>query len=170
MGGYGNDAHAGWARRDTERVFRRGKPPPPVERVEIREEGLYVNDEPFFPVGVAWAAHWHFSLPEAGEKGFNMVDTHGIATDPESFRADVDDAYANGMYSAVHLGNEISKNLEQVEQIVLACRDAPGLLVWGLEASPSPRLGAPHAHRPKSSKCCLPACGAARRTGCTLTD
>ena len=71
-----------------------GKPPPPVERVEIREEGLYVNDEPFFPVGVAWAAHWHFSLPEAGEKGFNMVDTHGIATDPESFRADVDDAAA----------------------------------------------------------------------------
>lgn len=131
-----------------------GKPPPPVERVEIREEGLYVNDEPFFPVGVAWAAHWHFSLPEAGEKGFNMVDTHGIATDPESFRADVDDAYANGMYSAVHLGNEISKNLEQVEQIVLACRDAPGLLVWGLEDEPNGRNpgpadeGKPHVDMP----------------------
>ena len=120
-----------------------GKPPPPVERVEIRDEGLYVNGEPFFPVGVAWAAHGHFSLPDVGEKGFNMVDTHGDGSVPETFRIDVDDAYANGMYSAVHLGNGISKNLEQVEQIVLACRDAPGLLVWSLEDEPNIRNPGP---------------------------
>ncbi len=131
-----------------------GAPPPPIERVEIRDEGLYVNGAPFFPVGVAWAAHWHFSLPEAGEKGFNMVDTFGHRDVPESFRADVDDAYANGMYSAVHLGNEVSKNLEQVEEIVLACRDAPGLLVWSLEDEPNSRNpgpedeGKPHVDMP----------------------
>jgi hypothetical protein len=119
------------------------KPPPPVERVEIRAEGLYVNGEPFFPVGITWAAHWHLSLPEAGEKGFNMVNTHGHKADPKSFRADVDDAYANGMYSAVFLSNGISGNLEQVEDIVLACRDAPGLLVWALEDEPNIRNPGP---------------------------
>ena len=120
-----------------------GKPPPPVERVEIRGEGLYVNGAPFFPVGVAWAAHWHFSLPEAGEKGFNMVNTHGNRDDPASFRADVDDAYANGMYAAVHLGNGICRNLEQVERIVRAVRDAPGLLVYDLEDEPNIRKPGP---------------------------
>ena len=39
-----------------------GKLPPPVERVEIRDEGLYVNGR---PLATAWAAHWHFSLPVA---------------------------------------------------------------------------------------------------------
>ena len=134
-----------------------GKLPPPVERVEIRDEGLYVNGEPFFPVGVTWAAHWHFSLPEAGEKGFNMVNTHGNRAAPKSFRADVDDAYPNGLYSAVLLSNGISKNLMQVEEIVLACRDAPGLLVWGLEDEPNIRHpgpgdeGKPHVDLPSKT-------------------
>ena len=85
---------------------------PPVERVEIRAEGLYVNGKPFFPVGIGWAGHWHYSLPEASAMGFNLVATHGLKTDPHSFRADIDDAYANGMYAAASVGNGVWKNLE----------------------------------------------------------
>ena len=110
---------------------------PPVERVEIRTEGLYVNGKPFFPVGIGWAAHWHHSLPEASAMGFNLVATHGLKTDPHSFRADIDDAYANGMYAAASVGNGVWQDLELLEQIVLDCRDHPGLLVWELEDEPN---------------------------------
>ena len=51
------------------------QPPPPVKSVQIREGGLFVNGEAFFPVGIGWVAHGHFSLPEAGEKGFNLAVT-----------------------------------------------------------------------------------------------
>lgn len=111
--------------------------PPPVKSVEIRNEGLFVNGEPFFPVGIGWVAHWHFSLPEAGEKGFNLATTHGLSGDPLTFRADIDDAYANGMYAAASVGNGVWEDLKQLERIVLACRDAPGLLVWELEDEPN---------------------------------
>ena len=111
--------------------------PPPVKSVEIRDEGLFVNGEPFFPVGIGWVAHWHFALPEAGEKGFNLATTHGLQGDPATFRADIDDAYANGMYAAAGVGNGVWEDLEQLERIVLACRDAPGLLVWELEDEPN---------------------------------
>jgi len=111
-------------------------PPPPVESVEVRKEGLFVNGKPFFVVGIGWAAHWHFSLPEAGEKGFNMVETHGWK-DPQSFRMDIDDAYANGMYALASVGNGVWEDLERLEQIVMACRDAPGLLAWELENEPN---------------------------------
>ena len=110
--------------------------PPPIERVEIRAEGLFVNGKPFFPVGVDHAAHWHYSLPEAGEKGFNLVMTHGLENIPESFRYDIDEAYANGMYSLAMLTNGVWKNKEATKQIILACRNAPGLLAWGLEHEP----------------------------------
>ncbi len=113
------------------------KPPPPVESVEIRKEGLWVNGEPFFAVGIGWVAHWHFRLPEAGEKGFNCVVTSGLRADPQTFRADIDDAYANGMYALASLSNGVWQDLERVEQIVIACRDAPGLLVWELEDEPN---------------------------------
>ena len=112
-------------------------PPPPVESVEVRKEGLFVNGKPFFVVGIGWAAHWHFSLPEAGEKGFNMVETHGQSADPQSFRMDIDDAYANGMYALASVGNGVWEDLERLEQIVMACRDAPGLLAWELENEPN---------------------------------
>lgn len=127
---------------------------PPGERVEIRAEGLFLNGAPFFPVGIDHAAHWHLSLPEAGEKGFNLVTTHGLGADPQSFRADIDDAYANGMYAAAALTNGVWEDLERVEQIVLACRDAPGLLAWEFEHEPDLRLSGPehedtpHADRP----------------------
>ena len=113
------------------------KPPPPVESVEIRQGHLIVNGEPFFPVGIGWVAHGHFSLPEAGEKGFNLATTHGDRTEPWTFRADIDDAYANGMYAMASVGNGVWEDLEQVERIVMACRDAPGLLVWELEDEPN---------------------------------
>ncbi len=128
--------------------------PPPVASVEIRPEGLLVNGKPFFPVGIDHAAHWHFSLPEAGEKGFNLATTHGLGADPQTFRMDIDDAYANGMYAAASLTNGVWESLERVEQIVLACRDAPGLLTWELEHEPDLRLSGPehedtpHADRP----------------------
>ena len=112
-------------------------PPPPVERVEIRGKVLYVNGKPFFPVSIGFVAHGHYSLPEAGEKGFNLAETHGNQTDPQSFRMDIDDAYANGMYAEASLSNGVWKDLERVERIVKACRDAPGLLVWALEDEPN---------------------------------
>ena len=118
-------------------------PPPPVASVQIRPEGLLLNGKPFFPVGLDHAAHWHYSLPEACEKGFNLVTTHGLGADPRSFRVDIDDAYANGMYAAASLTNGVWEDLERVEQIVLACRDAPGLLAWEFEHEPDLRLGGP---------------------------
>ena len=124
-------------------TLTRADSPPPVDSVVIRTEGLYVNGEPFFPVGIDHAAHWHYSLPEAGDKGFNLVTTHGVGTDPRSFRVDVDDAYANGMYAAASLTNSVWEDLERVEDIVMACRDAPGLLAWQLEHEPNLRLSGP---------------------------
>ena len=127
--------------------------PPPIKRVEIRDAQIFVNGKPFFPIGIDHAAHWHYSLPEAGEKGFNTTTTHGLRGIPESFRYDIDEAYANGMYAVPLLTNSVWENLETVEQIILACRDAPGLLVWGLEHQPDLRLAGPtedtpHADRP----------------------
>lgn len=65
---------------------------PPVKRVDMRAEGLYVNGKPFFPVGIGWAGHWHHSMPEASAMGFNLVTTHGLNTNVASFRMDIDDA------------------------------------------------------------------------------
>jgi hypothetical protein len=130
-------------------------PPPPVERVEIRTEGLYVNGKPFFPVGIGWVGHGHYSLPEAGEKGFNLAITHGQhppRINLESWRSDIDEAYANGMYAMASVGNGVWEDLEVLEQIVMACRDAPGLLVWELEDEPNIRVsgpeGVPNVDRP----------------------
>ena len=50
---------------------------------------------------------------------------------------DIDDAYANGMYALASVGNGVWEDLEVLEQIVMACRDAPGLLVWDLENEPN---------------------------------
>lgn len=115
--------------------------PPAVKHVEARQEGLYVNGKPFFPVGIGWVGHSHFSLPDAGEKGFNLAVAH--ARDPQEFRMDIDDAYANGMYAVAHLGNGLWRDIKQVERIVLASRDAPGLLVWDLEDEPNIRQPGP---------------------------
>ena len=128
------------------------KNPPPVERVEVRHGKVYVNGEPFFLVGTSHVAHNHYSLPEAAEMGFNAVVTHGLRENPQSFRMDIDDAYANGLYSLASLSNGIWKDLETTEQIVLACRDAPGLLVWELEDESNIRTagpeGTPHLDLP----------------------
>ena len=130
----------------------RAAPPPPVKRVAITEGGLFVNGKPFFPVGLGWAAHTHFSLPDAGAKGFNFVVTHGGT--PQEFRLDIDDAYANGLYAHASISNGTWQDLEKVEQIVMACRDAPGLLVWELEDEPNIRdpgpedKGKPHRDLP----------------------
>jgi len=126
--------------------------PPPIERVEIRGKSLWVNGEPFFLVGIGHAAHWNFALPEVGAKGFNAVVTHGRMEDPESYRLDIDDAFANGMYSLASLTNGNWRDLEKVEQVILACRDAPGLLAWELQDEPNMRLAEPadlpHMERP----------------------
>jgi len=128
------------------------KPPPPVKRVEVRKGNVFVNGEPFFLVGTSHVGHAHFSLPEASEMGFNAVVTHGLGGNPQSFRIDIDDAYANGMYALASLSNGVWKNLEMTEQIILACRDAPGLLVWELEDEPNTRAagpeGTPHIDLP----------------------
>jgi hypothetical protein len=110
---------------------------PPVKRVEMRAEGLYVNGKPFFPIGIGWAGHWHYSMPEASAMGFNMVVTHGLRTNPASFRMDIEDAWANGMYSACSIGNDVWKDVELLEKIILDCRDHPGLLVWELVDEPN---------------------------------
>ena len=128
------------------------KLPPPVERVETRKGRLFLNGEPFFLVGASHVADVHYSLPEAAEMGFNAVVTHGLRENPQSFRMDIDDAYANGLYSLVSLSNGIWKDLDTTEQIILACRDAPGLLVWELEDEPNIRTdgpeGTPHLDLP----------------------
>ena len=124
-------------------------PPPAVKHVEIRGRGLFVNGRAFFPVGIGWAATASFSLPDAGDRGFNVAVTHaGEPKDPHLFRFDIDDAYANGMYAIAHLGNGVWKDLENVERIVLACRDAPGLLVWELEDEPNLRGVPPERFKP----------------------
>jgi hypothetical protein len=112
-------------------------PLPPVKRVETRPNGLYVNGKPFFPVGIGWAGHWHYSMPEAGDMGFNLVVTHGLKADPPTFRQDIEEAWANGMYSACSIGNGVWEDLELLERIILDCRDHPGLLVWELEDEPN---------------------------------
>ena len=66
---------------------------PPVRSVTVRDGRLVVNGAPFFPVGIYHAAHWHKGLREAGAQGFNLVQTHGSSA--ESFRQDIDDAFAN---------------------------------------------------------------------------
>jgi hypothetical protein len=128
------------------------KLPAPVERAEVRDGNVFVNGEPFFLVGTSHVGHGHYSLPEASEMGFNAVVTHGLREHPESFRNDIDDAYANGLYSLVSLSNGIWQDLEVMEQIILACRDAPGLLVWELEDEPNTRTdgpeGTPHLDLP----------------------
>lgn len=113
---------------------------PPVRSVETSAGRLVVNGQPFFPIAIYHAAHWHEGLPEAGAQGFNLVQTYGSS--PESFRRDVDDAFSNGMYAAVAL-NGLCEKLDVVEQIVLACREAPGLLAWLLEDEPNIRLPEP---------------------------
>ncbi len=127
-------------------------PPPPVEIVELRQDRVFVNGEPFFLVGISHVAHGHYSLPEASEMGYNAVVTHGSREDPQSFRKDIDDAYAHGLYSLVSISNGIWQDLETTEQIILACRDAPGLLVWELEDEPNIRTagpeGTPHLDLP----------------------
>jgi len=121
-----------------------------VRSVAIRDGRLLVNDRPFLPIGIYHAAHWHKGLREAGEKGFNVVQTYGGGK-PEEFRKDIDDAYANGLYAAAAF-NGLCDNPEVVEKIVRACRDAPGLLVWLLEDEPNIRMPEPkekpYAERP----------------------
>ena len=133
-------------------LLLQAEPPPPIERVEIRDDRIFVNGKPFFPIGIDHAAHWHYSLPEAGAQGFNMVTTHGLKEIPESYRYDIDEAYANGMYSVALLTNSVWANMETVERIILACRDAPGLLAWGLEHEPNlltgPRPSTPDIEPP----------------------
>jgi len=128
------------------------KPPPPVKRVDIRNGQILVNGEPFFLVGTSHVADVHFSLPEAAEMGFNAVVTHGFRENPQTFRIDIDDAYANGLYSLVSISNGIWKDLDTTEQIIRACRDAPGMLVWELEDEPNTRTagpeGTPHIDLP----------------------
>lgn len=117
-------------------AFDRQKPsnkvtiPPPITSVRIKDGHLLVNDRPFFPLGVSMAAHWHLGLKDVGEKGFNMVNTAG--SNPDTYRIDIDNAYANGMYSEVSL-NGICEDLAMVEKVVLKCRNAPGLLAWQIQ-------------------------------------
>ncbi|MFH2068023.1 MAG: beta-galactosidase [Candidatus Omnitrophota bacterium] len=122
---------------------------PAVKTVETRDGRLIVNGKPFFPIGVYHAGHWHKGLRECGTQGFNLVQAYGGS--PEDMRKDVDDAFANGMYSALAL-NAYCEQPELVEKIVLACREAPGLLVWLLEDEPNIRLpepkDMPYAERP----------------------
>ncbi len=115
-------------------------PLPAVRTVEIRDGRMLVNGELFLPIAIYHAAHWHKGLREAGEKGFNLVQTYGNT--PAEFRKDIEDAFANGLYAAVAL-NGLCEKPEAVEAIVRACRDAPGLLVWLLEDEPNSRLPEP---------------------------
>lgn len=113
---------------------------PAVRSVECRNGRLVVNGKPFLPVGIYHAAHWHKGLKEAGEQGFNLVQTYGGK--PEDFRTDIEEAYSNGMYSAVAL-NGLCERTEVIETIVKDCRKAPGLLLWMLEDEPNIRLPGP---------------------------
>lgn len=122
---------------------------PPVQSVASADGRLLVNGKPFFPVGIYHAAHWHQGLPEAGAAGFNLVQTYG--TSPASYREDIDAAFAQGLYAAAAFNGRCEK-LADVEAIVLACREAPGLLAWLLEDEPNIRLpepqDKPYAERP----------------------
>ena len=124
-------------------------PLPAVKSVAVRDGRLLVNDRPFFPVGIYHVGHWHKALPEAGARGFNVAQVYGST--PQSLRQDIDDAFAAGLYAAVALNGQC-ENPALVERLVLACRDAPGLLVWSLEDEPNIRLpepkDKPHAERP----------------------
>ena len=113
---------------------------PAVELAEVKGNQLLVNGKPFLPIMIYHAAHWHKALPEAGAKGFNMVQAYGNSA-PE-FRQDVDNAFANGMYGAVAF-NGLCEKPEEVEKIILACRNAPGLVCWLLEDEPNIRLAEP---------------------------
>ena len=123
--------------------------PPPVRSVEAENGRVLVNGRPFLPRVLYHAAHWHMGLREAGEKGFNVVQTYGIS--PETYRIDIDNAYENGMYSAAALndlcdGSEAS--LQRVKKIVVACRNAPGLLVWMLQDEVNARRLAEPRNKP----------------------
>jgi hypothetical protein len=113
---------------------------PSVEKAEVQGNLLLVNGKPFLPVMIYHVGHWHKALPEAGVKGFNVMQAYGNS--PAEFRQDVDNAFTNGMYGAVAL-NGLCEKPEIVEQILLACRNAPGLLCWLLEDEPNIRLGEP---------------------------
>jgi len=122
---------------------------PAVKTVEARDGRLVVNGKPFLPIGIYHAGHWHKGLRECGNQGFNLVQAYGGS--PEDCRKDIDEAFANGMYSALALNNYCERP-ELVEKIVSACREAPGLLVWLLEDEPNIRLpepkDMPYAERP----------------------
>ena len=111
----------------------------PIESVRATPQGIYVNGEPFFPVGVGHAAHWHHRWKKAAETGFNCVTTCGKT--PEDFRRDIDYSYVWGMYSVCYLGNGVWKDRELTREIILACRRAPGLLAWELEDEPNSGAG-----------------------------
>ena len=113
---------------------------PAVERAEVRGQQLLVNGKPFLPIAIYHVGHWHKALREAGAQGFNVFQAYGNS--PADFRRDVDQAFAQGMYAAVAL-NGLCEKPEAVEQIILACRTAPGLLCWLLEDEPNIRLPEP---------------------------
>lgn len=113
---------------------------PAVEKAEVRGNQLLVNGRPFLPIAIYHVGHWHKALPEAGAKGFNVMQAYGNS--PAEFRKDVDEAFTHGMYGAVAL-NGLCEKPEIVEQIILACRNAPGLLCWLLEDEPNGRLPEP---------------------------
>jgi len=113
---------------------------PPAKEVETINGWLLVNGQPFLPIGLYHAAHYHKGLKEASEKGFNAVQVYGST--PKALKEDLDNAYANGLYGLVAL-NGLCEDLDRLEKLVLGNRDHPGLLVWSLEDEPNFRVPEP---------------------------
>ena len=90
---------------------------PPVKSVETKDGRFLVNGQPFLPIGIYHAGHYHKGLKDVGKKGFNTVQVYGNS--PGALREDLDNAYANGMYGLVAL-NRMCEDLELIEQLILA--------------------------------------------------
>jgi hypothetical protein len=108
--------------------------------VTATPNGLRVNGQPFFPVGIYWTPMDRFI--ELPDMGFNTV--HIWASSEEATRRELDEAHRLGMTAVIELSWMVRAAATPLEPmlrpLVEAWRDHPALLAWYLVDEPARRL------------------------------
>ena len=115
---------------------------PPIQSVDIQGQRLLVNGEPFFSVTVPLCYTPKSRSRDAifADMPTNTVTTHTSDVKvARLFRVDVDRAFSQGRYALCAFAHDQWKRPHEIEQIVKACRDAPGLLAYKLTDEPNIR-------------------------------
>ena len=117
--------------------------------VEVREDGyLYVDDRPFFAVGL-YSVEYARDLPGVAEAGFNAVHSYGweggggttiaLPEDATPLGDWIDTVHEHGLKALIGLSRPQIKEMkfDRAKARVREYRSHPGLLAWSVMDEPS---------------------------------